>query len=102
MEQQALDRKSTRLNSSHLGISYAVFCLKKTNMARFGVYNRGSPVFCGRCCCRLRGALWSSNSETSSSMSQVLSTSVFHAFFFFKFWRPPRIFPFFPPPPLLR
>src|SRR5262245_63873836 len=30
-----VDRKSTRLNSSHLGISYAVFCLKKkkTNIA---------------------------------------------------------------------
>src|SRR5262245_46437016 len=31
------DRKSTRLNSSHLGISYAVFCLKKkkrTHVAR--------------------------------------------------------------------
>src|SRR5438045_5677581 len=29
------DRKSTRLNSSHLGISYAVFCLKKkTRSAR--------------------------------------------------------------------
>src|SRR5262245_64189875 len=27
--EQILDRKSTRLNSSHLGISYAVFCLKK-------------------------------------------------------------------------
>src|SRR5437899_12840188 len=27
--QEASDRKSTRLNSSHLGISYAVFCLKK-------------------------------------------------------------------------
>src|SRR5690625_6853049 len=26
---QALDRKSTRLNSSHVAISYAVFCLKK-------------------------------------------------------------------------
>src|SRR5262245_63133895 len=26
---QREDRKSTRLNSSHLGISYAVFCLKK-------------------------------------------------------------------------
>src|SRR5688500_1127021 len=26
-----IDRKSTRLNSSHLVISYAVFCLKKTN-----------------------------------------------------------------------
>src|SRR5438045_7209620 len=27
--QRSRDRKSTRLNSSHLGISYAVFCLKK-------------------------------------------------------------------------
>src|SRR5258705_9428344 len=26
---EPIDRKSTRLNSSHLGISYAVFCLKK-------------------------------------------------------------------------
>src|SRR2546430_9126965 len=31
-----LDRKSTRLNSSHSQISYAVFCLKKkTNYTRF-------------------------------------------------------------------
>src|SRR5262245_55924348 len=29
-----LDRKSTRLNSSHLGISYAVFCLKKKTINR--------------------------------------------------------------------
>src|SRR2546426_7335028 len=29
----AEDRKSTRLNSSHLVISYAVFCLKKKNIA---------------------------------------------------------------------
>src|SRR5258705_8737171 len=29
LERAVLDRKSTRLNSSHLGISYAVFCLKK-------------------------------------------------------------------------
>src|SRR2546426_7811530 len=28
---QTTDRKSTRLNSSHLVISYAVFCLKKKN-----------------------------------------------------------------------
>src|ERR1035441_11033723 len=27
----ATDRKSTRLNSSHLGISYAVFCLENTS-----------------------------------------------------------------------
>src|SRR2546426_3939915 len=32
-----VDRKSTRLNSSHLVISYAVFCLKKKNT---GVGNR--------------------------------------------------------------
>src|SRR3989454_6627443 len=30
----AADRKSTRLNSSHLVISYAVFCLKKKNRRR--------------------------------------------------------------------
>src|SRR3712207_8149472 len=29
-----LDRKSTRLNSSHANISYAVFCLKKKNMIK--------------------------------------------------------------------
>src|SRR2546426_9158288 len=29
LDQFILDRKSTRLNSSHLVISYAVFCLKK-------------------------------------------------------------------------
>src|SRR2546426_4715149 len=30
-----IDRKSTRLNSSHLVISYAVFCLKKKKMRTF-------------------------------------------------------------------
>src|SRR3712207_7586483 len=34
------DRKSTRLNSSHANISYAVFCLKKTkNQHYFTVYS---------------------------------------------------------------
>src|SRR6266571_6903016 len=31
----APDRKSTRLNSSHMSISYAVFCLKKKNKTKF-------------------------------------------------------------------
>src|SRR5258707_5930910 len=31
LQQDAGDRKSTRLNSSHANISYAVFCLKKKN-----------------------------------------------------------------------
>src|SRR3712207_7588347 len=33
-EQARLDRKSTRLNSSHANISYAVFCLKKKKKTR--------------------------------------------------------------------
>src|SRR5258707_8276236 len=32
------DRKSTRLNSSHANISYAVFCLKKKNRVRLGLH----------------------------------------------------------------
>src|SRR5439155_21138521 len=32
-----VDRKSTRLNSSHVAISYAVFCLKKKNLDPFAV-----------------------------------------------------------------
>src|SRR4051812_50001399 len=31
------DRKSTRLNSSHMSISYAVFCLKKKNGSDLGM-----------------------------------------------------------------
>src|SRR5437899_7170032 len=43
------DRKSTRLNSSHLGISYAVFCLKKKKkvvwpfILRFGLKELSVP-----------------------------------------------------------
>src|SRR2546426_6902994 len=40
--QQNLDRKSTRLNSSHLVISYAVFCLKKKNQPSSRQYDRAS------------------------------------------------------------
>src|SRR5436305_3604351 len=31
----SVDRKSTRLNSSHVRISYAVFCLKKKNLENY-------------------------------------------------------------------
>src|ERR1039458_5421676 len=34
-DENGTDRKSTRLNSSHLGISYAVFCLKKIRSQEF-------------------------------------------------------------------
>src|SRR5437588_7005162 len=38
-----LDRKSTRLNSSHTVISYAVFCLKKKNIAYAALDAPGDP-----------------------------------------------------------
>src|SRR5947199_6708737 len=38
------DRKSTRLNSSHLGISYAVFCLKKKNYRKTMQNMRSHPA----------------------------------------------------------
>src|SRR5690349_1625900 len=41
------DRKSTRLNSSHVEISYAVFCLKKKTRAT-------TPASCARSCIRAR------------------------------------------------
>src|SRR3712207_8012272 len=37
-----VDRKSTRLNSSHANISYAVFCLKKKNESHLRRVSRGA------------------------------------------------------------
>src|SRR5439155_11441601 len=37
-EQALEDRKSTRLNSSHVAISYAVFCLKKKKYSSYILY----------------------------------------------------------------
>src|SRR3712207_7335555 len=37
-----VDRKSTRLNSSHANISYAVFCLKKKKISRSNSYREAN------------------------------------------------------------
>src|SRR5437868_10612334 len=42
-EAMTRDRKSTRLNSSHVSISYAVFCLKKKNHYAVAVFARCRP-----------------------------------------------------------
>src|SRR5437899_4440543 len=44
---RSIDRKSTRLNSSHLGISYAVFCLKKKRL-RVASYSSTTRTVDGR------------------------------------------------------
>src|SRR3989442_8327564 len=38
------DRKSTRLNSSHVRISYAVFCLKKKELNRRGLQAKTNKI----------------------------------------------------------
>src|SRR5258707_7010911 len=49
-----VDRKSTRLNSSHANISYAVFCLKKKTVHYIGVLPNDSvePIYGMRVCHR--------------------------------------------------
>src|SRR5256885_5434225 len=50
------DRKSTRLNSSHLVISYAVFCLKKKKHAQIFIFILPLDViieYIGPCCAEL-------------------------------------------------
>src|ERR1039457_6842624 len=95
-----LDRKSTRLNSSHLVISYAVFCLKKkqknptlrpattyraharTHLQHHRTRSRSSRCTCAAVCC-----------------SACVGFFFFFFFFFYKTAPPPHPPP--PPPPPL-
>src|SRR6266508_5458937 len=43
-----LDRKSTRLNSSHVAISYAVFCLTKKNKNIYTYYSAQTAEYTGQ------------------------------------------------------
>src|ERR1039458_5006853 len=75
------DRKSTRLNSSHLGISYAVFCLKKTDL--HGLHGRDQRAD-------------TSILPESAVVNFLPSTLSCNAFFFLMMRRPPRstLFPY--------
>src|SRR3954462_10371026 len=87
------DRKSTRLNSSHTIISYAVFCLKKKkNIVLRGCCSAGLPPLASAegsgavpgHMARVRGPVW-------TSLSRV--RDVRHLFFFFKEPGPPGLCP---------
>src|ERR1022692_3912229 len=94
---QSVDRKSTRLNSSHLVISYAVFCLKKK-------YELKSP--CNLVCRLLLAEHYYTTVSLYSPAPFILlwllprplvSPVVLHFFFFFlMIRRPPRstLFPY--------
>src|ERR1039457_5527428 len=95
------DRKSTRLNSSHLVISYAVFCLKKTkNETSDGQATRPPD----RLPARRRGPTAPARTWTCRMTSPA--QGVFHLFVFFFFFfftaRPPPPTPLLPLPALLR
>src|ERR1035438_9683142 len=97
-----LDRKSTRLNSSHLGISYAVFCLKKNmkQVARSLAQPEHSPL-------RVLlpspdfGALKHLVGGEDVAGRNRMERTFYFIFFFLMFGRPPR-FTLFPYPPLFR
>src|ERR1039457_2585415 len=91
------DRKSTRLNSSHLVISYAVFCLKKKKKNRYKHYIRAWT-----CSYHMHDYLSSECCKHSARRNCVINAtsafiSLFHFFFFFlMIRRPPRstLFPY--------
>src|SRR3954464_11031454 len=91
------DRKSTRLNSSHTIISYAVFCLKKKNTTRRGTQRaptalppppRGAPP-------RVRRRSQALEGRHAEAREPEDDEGV--SFFFLMIRRPPRS-PLFPSP----
>src|ERR1039457_1901182 len=94
------DRKSTRLNSSHLVISYAVFCLKKKKKNKHMLHPH-QPTQPAHATPDLH--IWPSvylecEVAPCCTLSYVSFFFVFF-FFFFKEGGPPRIPPFSPPRP---
>src|ERR1039457_6146520 len=91
------DRKSTRLNSSHLVISYAVFCLKKKKK------QRNSNV---KCTANEPCAVQTTHARSACVCRPLLDTLFlrspfcffFFCFFFFKCRAPPEFSPSSPPP----
>src|SRR3989337_258276 len=94
------DRKSTRLNSSHGSISYAVFCLKKKKKLENTNTDNAAPL-------RYRDTVlvthtYPLSSHPAASLSH-LSAEVWVFlcfFFFFNYPAPPEIYPLPLPAPL--
>src|SRR3989304_2505041 len=80
---QFIDRKSTRLNSSHGYISYAVFCLKK-KIVNIGHDDAGRPLryrVRARACAVTHKSMWTCTNENVDDYLTVSSTPL--VFFFF-------------------
>src|ERR1022692_658475 len=91
------DRKSTRLNSSHLVISYAVFCLKKKKKKKPKERESETKRETRRTHTNVRSThLAQSLLHPLSFISLLSSFSLFFFFFFLMIRRPPRstLFPY--------
>src|ERR1039457_7152823 len=96
----AIDRKSTRLNSSHLVISYAVFCLKKKKITE--VSNDENPVLI-RLKQHVKPGLTVSEEEGPDALAPQRRLHIRNVFFFFfKLAGTPKIPPLPPPAPFFR
>src|ERR1039457_1203425 len=95
---QPRDRKSTRLNSSHLVISYAVFCLKKKTKNTNTYTHERTPSERTATECRIHVRPGVSH-DSVLGVRQVLLWFFFFCFFFFKEPAPPQIPPLSPPRP---
>src|SRR6202522_1049873 len=95
------DRKSTRLNSSHLRISYAVFCLKKTES---NLVHRADAdlVFPATVISAVREPDFVVPALFICAFDDSLSLFVCYVSFFFFMIRAPPDFPPFPFPPSFR
>src|SRR6202041_656101 len=82
----SLDRKSTRLNSSHVEISYAVFCLKKKKIP--DNKNHGTVQWNQYL---VEGLFWEAieNGRPYSLSRQQRSSPTLDIFFFLRIRRPP-------------
>src|ERR1039457_2688481 len=92
-----LDRKSTRLNSSHLVISYAVFCLKKNKKKKIKNEGRRTLRQHGLCITDIGGTSGACASPVLDVAWSFYCPSLFFFFFFFlMIRRPPRstLFPY--------
>src|ERR1039458_8909450 len=91
------DRKSTRLNSSHLGISYAVFCLKKkkTTKPKTNTHNQNTKNTTHNRTNHSQRRCLSAGVVVRSSSVWCVGFCVFF-FFFLMIRRPPRstLFPY--------
>src|SRR6202167_968430 len=97
---EEIDRKSTRLNSSHHGISYAVFCLKKNAKHSRPAATRETPCVPARRRGHARVLTRISFPSQRSRGAPPYSTSSRSSIFFLNDTAPPRIYPLPLPAPL--